>query len=74
MNLEKISSARLNVLSTAASAFMPSLINGAGGSPKLPSPCLAWRREARGAAMQVRGVCRAKPKTLNCTAPVSMRR
>ena len=47
MNLEKISSARLNALSTAASAIMPSLINSAQAAPKLPSPCLAWRREAR---------------------------
>lgn len=49
MNLEKISSARLNVLSTAASAFMPSLINSAQAAPRNSRPLashgvgrLAW--------------------------------
>jgi hypothetical protein len=49
VNLEKISSARLTVLSTAASAFMPSLINSAQAAPRNSRPLashgvgrLAW--------------------------------
>ena len=49
MNLEKISSVRLNALSTAASAFMPSLINSAQAAPRNSRPLashgvgsLAW--------------------------------